>query len=337
MTISRRKALLIFLLLLLIALPLAVRLGTEASLRPDRKGEKMLARYLGRASFVLPANFQVEGGALQLFCAGSSEPTSVVERPHPRVDDQAYELLGRLVPEGREHYLIKDLTDLYERPAQLIFSNPGPEKTLASVMVDLGRGSIRLSRPVSRAPEGFYDSRDFEEDARLFILNYRWGHSAGRRGDLHSLFGRISTEQGCRDLKLSIVYRSALNSVRLGLINESGINLGRAAAGRGLALAWPAGAESPPDRLSELRRLKDGQWNRKVRGGPRRLAGCDGLEWVVLRRDLENGRESLLALWRPDDPTASPLPALVLNADRADAAVALRVWDDLLDRSRLRY
>ncbi len=305
---------------------------TNASVEPlEKRPDKIKVVYLGQATFPLSGSFQIEAGRLQMICEGSAEMTTVVEVPYEG-GGQLYDRLSLLVPEGARHYLMKDLSPEIKRPAHLIFTDPGSTETLASVIMDFGWGSIRLSRPVKYDPEtGYYESLEFENDARRFAQNYYWGHNGSRPSDLHSLYGRVRLEQGCGDYQANIRFTSEYHSLKLVMANDRSKDLAAIAADNDMELALDDYSGRSPGRFSELSKLKRGILNRKVRGGPRQVAGQPGFEWVALRHDISTGRKLFLAFWRPEGRPNPAVPALIMSADQSEAGRALAYWNDLMN------
>ena len=335
MRVRRSRLLLLSLLLIAAGAFWGLKLLTGVSLSPEKGSELPRAVYLGRAVFFLPENFKVEAGRLQMICEGSAELTTVVEVPYPESGTDLYSRLSLLVPEGRRHFLMKDLSGDFKRSAHLIFTDPAAAAALASVIMDFGQGSIRLSRPVKYDPKAeAYDSLAFEKDARGFSENYLWGHNGRNPSDLHSLQGRVGPEQGCRDYQANIRFVSDKDSIKLVMVNDRNKDLAAVAAENSLELAFDGRLNQTPGRFSELARLKQGIWNRKIRGGRRTVAGQPGFEWLVLRHDLSTGRKYFAALWRPETQQAQAIPALMMSAEQADAAKALYYWNDLVGKSK---
>jgi len=336
MTITRKTAVILAILIILTAMPLAAWHGGNARIKPEERNEALRLYYLGQTIITLPESFRLETGRLRLICEGNMDLTAVAEVPHR--GPLNLEAMNALIPEKGQHYPVKDLTAEMNRPAHLFFTNPGPTGVLASIIVDYGPGALRLSRQIQRDLTGSFAVEDFESDASRYARNYFWGHNGARVGDMHSLYGRISAEQGCRDYRTRLKFVSKDHSVKVMLVNDQSRDLAALAADYNMELALDGDSiQKPPTLVSQLAGLKSGQWSRKVRGGPRLVAGRPGLEWVTLRHDLISGEKFLAAIWLPDSrtqPENGPgLPVLILSASQEDAARALSYWDGILGGS----
>ena len=336
MTISRQTAVLLAILIILTAMPLAAWHGGNARIKPAESGESLRLYYLGQAILGLPESFRLETGRLRLVCEGNMDMTAMAEVPH-RGGPLSFEAMNALIPESGRHYPVKDLSAEMNRPAHLFYTNPGPTGVLATIIVDYGPGALRLSRQVKRDLTGNFAVEDFENDAGRYARNYFWGHNGARTGDMHSLYGRVSAEQGCREYRARLKFSSPDHSIKVMLVNDQARDLEALAADYKMDLALHGDAlHNPPTWLSEMASLKTGQWNRKVRGGPRKVAGRPGLEWVTLRHNLLSGQKTLAAIWLPDSNTQTgqpPIPVLIMSSAHHEAAKAMSYWDDLLNSS----
>lgn len=321
-------------LIICAALAAAVYYGSHASVTPAPSLRSALApHYMGQAAVALPGDFIVKSGRLAVTCPGRPGTTSVIEAPHQNYGLVVYEALSIMLPTGGPSRIMKDLTLDFGRPAQLVFTTLNQEETEVSVIADLGTGSVRLSRVTnSRGALGF--SFMFTEEARKFFANYSWGHRGNRPTDIHSLYGYMGRQTPCANAAVNLVFASKDEAVKIFLSTADDVASG--AQVRGLELAAGEAPSEPPSWLSETLKIFKGQWNRKIQGGSRLLAGRPGTEWVAIRRDLSSGRVMFTAQWLPEKTeNQSPMPAIIMNAALNEAPMALRLWNDILSSSTL--
>lgn len=324
MTIRRRTLVATAVFLLLIVGWQAGQYCLTARLTPERRSERLRMHFMGQAMVGLPNDFQVESGRVQMLCAGGVGWVSLVEVPYLPGDAASGQGLSRVMPESGDFRLVKDLSDDFNRPAQLVLSESEGDEAMASVAMNLDSGLVRISRLVKKNDQDEFPLEKFEREALFFSRNYSWGHSGGGLYDMHSLHGYLRPAQGCRDMRAVIKLGSPHSSVKAALIRDHE-RLEEVIRENGLELATAGDLANPPSVMGGV--WDKGQWNRLVRGGPRRLSRQLGLEWVVLRRDFGTGRQCFAAIWHPSN---RDMPVLVMTAAREEAALALSYWNDML-------
>lgn len=318
-------------LLILAVLAVALYFAGHVSIKPGARSAALVPHYMGQAAVALPEAFTLESGRLAITCEGTQGLTTVVETPHQNYGPVAFEALSIMLPRGQSH-LLRDLSLEFGRPAQLVHTEMGDE-ILESVIADFGSGSLRLSRRLS--PEDV--DENFARQALDFLNKYTWGHRGAKSGDIHSVYGYVDGRQPCQAAEANLLFASEDGAVKLFLSNQG--DLAQNLKDKGLEAA--VGGEDPaksPSWFSETLKIFSGQWNRKVQGGERRVAGRPGREWVSLRRDLPSGQVLFTAQWLPETAPGQdggPMPAIVMNAPLAEAPAALRLWGDILSSSTL--
>lgn len=297
--------------------------ASHASVKPESEpGASLAPHYMGQAVLAIPSDFKLESGRLSVACEGRPGLTAVMETPHQYYGPVAYEALSIMLPQGPSQ-IIRDLSLDFGRPAQLVHTALGPGEALESVIADFGSGSLRLSRTLAA------DSidNDFAREALDFLENYTWGHRGAKSDDLHSFYGYVGRARPCLTAKLKLLFTSENQSIKLLLTNMD--DPAQKAKDAGLEL-------SEPSWLAETKKILRGQLKRKVRGGPREVAGRPGLEWVSLSRDLASGQTVFTAQWLPEEaPGLGPMPAIIMNAPVSEAPAALSLWNDILLSSTL--
>ncbi|UQZ89683.1 hypothetical protein C4J81_10870 [Deltaproteobacteria bacterium Smac51] len=334
MAIRKKVLIPLIVALLLVLIPLGAYYAGNISIKPDPARSALTPRYMGQAAIALPAGFELQSGRLAITCEGSPGLTAVMETPHQDYGPVAFEALSIMLPVGPGQ-IMKDLSLDFGRPAQLVHTRSGPDQVIASVIADLGPGSLRLSRTVKADPDtGVFSTDDFAREALGFLNNYAWGHRGSKARDLHSVYGHVGRAAPCSQADVNLLYSSSQNSARIFLTTAN--DLQSAARSRSLELATGGTLQNQPSWLSEAKEIFKGQWNRKVQGGPRKVAGRLGLEWVTVRRDMSSGRRLFVAQWQPEAASGpGPLPSIIMNADFNDAPAALRLWGDILNSSTL--
>jgi hypothetical protein len=316
--------------MLIAALGLAVYYGSHASIKPEPARYALTPQYLGQAAVALPTDFTVQSGRLAIACPGRPGTTVVMETPHQDYSLVAYEALSIMLPQGPSR-IMRDLSLDFGRPAQLVHTTLNLDEVLVSVIADYGTGSLRLSR-VAKSRGALSFDEVFSRQAREFMANYSWGHRGAADDDVHSLYGRVGKNTPCVSADLNLLFASEDEKIKIFVSSDK--DAATQAQRRGLEMAASVAAE-PPSWFAETVKIFKGQWNRKIQGGARLVAGRPGLEWVAIRRDLKSKTVIFTAQWLPEAGAGAPMPAIIINSPLNQAEKALRLWNDILSSSTL--